>query len=273
MANVAKKIYIDSRFSEPDSTSNTDFKYNLVDSVHIPDNTKMFVTDVCIPRTWYTIEYFNHNLLVRMRNDKTKVVTDYKIQLSHKNYTLQTLAQEVELKLKNTIRVILWSVEPEIETGRFIIDPIDNRDYAFWILSDADVSKTGTAYVNTLGIDPSNPQTCNSILGITGHRNFMYRWESGIVDVVGIHNVYITCSQFGNNSIGPRGERNILKKIVTDADFGGLIVYNWEPYYDNVDCGNILIKHLHFRLTDAYGNVIPLHGAHVSFTLIFCPKD
>jgi len=92
------------------------------------------------------------------------------------------------------------------------------------------------------------------------------------VDVVGIHNVYITCSQFGNNSIGPQGERNILKKNATDAAFGGLIVYNWELYYDSVDCSNILIKTLDFRITDAYGNVIPLRGSHVSFTLLICPK-
>ena len=49
--------------------------------------------------------------------------------------------------------------------------------------------------------------------------------------------------------------------------------YEPEPLQEVENCGNILIKHLHFRLTDAYGNVIPLHGAHVSFTLIFCPKD
>ena len=48
MANVVRKICIDSRFTDPSSRSNCDFRVNLNDSVHIPDNTKMFVTDVCV---------------------------------------------------------------------------------------------------------------------------------------------------------------------------------------------------------------------------------
>jgi len=271
MANIVKKICIDSRFADPSSRSNTDFRYILNDSVHISDHTKMFVTDVCIPRTWYTIEYFNQNLLVRVKNKILNTETDYKIKLDNQNYTLQTLKDQLEFKLTESIPQLNWIVLSFPTNGRITIST-DTFENEFWILSDLDVSNNGTAKVNTLGIDPDNPQTCNSVLGNMGHQTFSTVWISGFVDVIGIHNVYITCSQFGNNSIGPRGERNILKKIVTDADFGGLIVYNWEPYYDNVDCSNILIKNLDFRLTDAYGNTLPLHGAHVSFSLIFCPK-
>ena len=94
MANVVKKIYIDSRFSEPDSASNTDFKYNLADSVHISNNTKMFVTDVCIPRTWYTIELFSHNLPVRVKNDTANRYHDCKIQLARKKLDITNISKE-----------------------------------------------------------------------------------------------------------------------------------------------------------------------------------
>ena len=119
---------------------------------------------------------------------------------------------------------------------------------------------------------------CNNIIGFNGSYNFAKPytqanpWVSGIVDVLGIHNIYITCSQFGNNSLGPQGERNILKKVVTTAEFGGLIVYNWANEYDHVDCSKMLIKTLDFKLTDAYGNPLILHGAHCSFTIVFVKR-
>jgi hypothetical protein len=226
---------------------------------------------VCIPRSWCTLEYFNDKLLVRTKNTTTGVVRDYKMKLTHKNFSLQSLANEIEIVLAETIRQIHWGVLADPERGTISIS-VENPGHEFWILSVKDISKLGMAYVSTLDVDPSNPQTCNNVPGNVGHHKFTTYWTSGFVDVVGIHNVYITCSQFGNNSIGPQGERNILNKIVTDAAFGGLIVYNWEPYYDSVDCSNILIKTLDFRITDAYGNVIPLHGSHVSFTRLFCPK-
>jgi len=121
MANIVKKICIDSRFADPSSRSNTDFRYILNDSVHISDHTKMFVTDVCIPRTWYTIEYFNENLLVRTRNTITEVVTDYKIQLTHQNYTLETLREPLEFKLTESIPQIAWQVLSFPPNGRITI--------------------------------------------------------------------------------------------------------------------------------------------------------
>ena len=104
MANVVRKICIDSRFTDPSSRSNCDFRVHLNDSVHIPDNTKMFITDVCIPRSWCTVEYFNENLLVSVKNTTNGVVRDYIIKLSHKNYSLTTLANEIEIVLAETVR-------------------------------------------------------------------------------------------------------------------------------------------------------------------------
>ena len=274
MANSMKKLCIDSRFSAPGSKGNADFRYVLTESIHIPDNMSMYVTDVCIPRSWYTIEYFNQYMFVRVKNKTTNNTTDYKIALTQKNYSLTSLREEVEYQLNNNIDETDWTVSIDNSRGTITISCLSPQ-HCFWMLSDKDLSRTGVAYVNTFNIDSTNPQSCNSVLGNTHTSDLTINsneWTSGFVDLVGIHNVYITCSQFGNNSLGPQGERNILKKIVTTAEFGGLIINNWTNEFDHVDCSKMLIKTLDFRLTDAYGNPLILHGAHVSFTIVFCPR-
>ena len=123
------------------------------------------------PRTWYTIEYFNENLLVRVKNKMLNTETDYKIKLDNQNYTLQTLRDQFEFKLTESIPQLSWTVLSFPTNGRITIST-DTVGAEFWILSDLDVSNNGTAKVNTLGIDPSNPQTCNSVLGNMGHGFF-----------------------------------------------------------------------------------------------------
>ena len=54
-----KKVYIDSRFKTKDSTSNSDFKYELVESIQIPDTCVCFIDDVIIPVSWYNIDEDN----------------------------------------------------------------------------------------------------------------------------------------------------------------------------------------------------------------------
>jgi hypothetical protein len=51
-----KKLYIDSRDRTPDSVSASNFKIALPYSIHMPDNTVFFITDVCIPHVLKTIE-------------------------------------------------------------------------------------------------------------------------------------------------------------------------------------------------------------------------
>ena len=123
--------------------------------------------------------------------------------------------------------------------------------------------------------DGFRPDSCNNIIGFNGNFNFAKPytqanpWVSGIVDVLGIHNIYITSPQFGNHSYGPKGEKNILKKVVVNSPFGSLITDTFINEHDYTHCAKHLLRTLEFRLTDSYGNTLELNGGHVSFTLIF----
>ena len=47
-----KKICVDSRFANILSKSSTDFKMDLTDSIMLPDNTAVIITDISVPHTW-----------------------------------------------------------------------------------------------------------------------------------------------------------------------------------------------------------------------------
>ena len=49
--------FIDSRHSTSDSENSSNFKIELPYSYKMPADTVFFVTDVCIPHSWRTIEY------------------------------------------------------------------------------------------------------------------------------------------------------------------------------------------------------------------------
>ena len=47
------KVYIDSRFKTKDSKSNSDFKYEPVESIQLPDTCVCVIDDVIIQRIMY----------------------------------------------------------------------------------------------------------------------------------------------------------------------------------------------------------------------------
>ena len=93
-----KNIYIDSRDRTPDSKSASNFKIELPYTVRMPENTVFFVTDVCIPHVWKTIEAdFNDKLYMIYAYPLPSSPTTSRAQpavviLDEGNYTLTQMA-------------------------------------------------------------------------------------------------------------------------------------------------------------------------------------
>ena len=105
-----KKIYIDSRFRTPDSVSASNFKVELPYTLHMPENTVFFVTDVCIPNVWRTIEEnVNDRIYIRYNTpegalpvQQVILTSKYRlIKLTSQNYSGQTLATEIQNQLNS----------------------------------------------------------------------------------------------------------------------------------------------------------------------------
>ena len=71
------------------------------------------------------------------------------------------------------------------------------------------------------------------------------------------------------SSIGPRGERNIIKKVPVSADFGYVIYDSVVANHDYIDVSKSFLRTIEINLRDVHGNIINLHGANFSFSIIF----
>ena len=74
------------------------------------------------------------------------------------------------------------------------------------------------------------------------------------------------------NSIGVRGEKTIIKKVPVSSSFGYLIMDSVVAPHDKTDVSRQLIN-FNFTLKNVHGNVIDLHAANVSFSMIFVTVD
>ena len=62
-----KNVYLDNRYKNNDSESNSDFKFELKEGLDLPGNTVCYVDDICIPHTWRTIESHNNKFYTILR--------------------------------------------------------------------------------------------------------------------------------------------------------------------------------------------------------------
>jgi hypothetical protein len=69
--------------------------------------------------------------------------------------------------------------------------------------------------------------------------------------------------------MGARGEAGIIRKIPVTSDYGYVIQEKFYMEYDLIECSKQTLSVLEFQLKDARGNIIPLHGSNVSFSVVF----
>ena len=118
--------------------------------------------------------------------------------------------------------------------------------------------------------DYNNLRSINEVLRYSTLASPNTSFETGFIDLLNVHNIYIHSSNLGHyNSIGVRGENTTIKQVPVSSSFGYLIMDSVVAPHDKIDVSNQLFKTLHFTLKHVHGNIIDLHGAHVSFSMIF----
>ena len=95
-------------------------------------------------------------------------------------------------------------------------------------------------------------------------------YESGFLDLLSAHNIYLHCTDSGHfDSTGVRCENTIIKTIPVSSSFGYLVIDSIVAPHDKMDVSRQLVKTIQFSLKGILGNAINLHGANCSFSLIF----
>ena len=67
-----KKIFIDSKYRNEQSKSSSDFSIELNENLELPDDTRLYITDISIPAVWNSTEVgFYEYLYVMVFNSDT----------------------------------------------------------------------------------------------------------------------------------------------------------------------------------------------------------
>ena len=196
MALPIKKLYIDSRHNPPDSVSDSNFKYELPSTISMPQNACFFITDVCMPYLWRTVN----------KNDNDHIYFSIGLPAPRFPYTLAWLpyvgvippASYGEQDFAAALNTVLSTL-----SGGVLIATIDNNisivtvsttnpQPNFRINTDAEVTK----YLNI-----SNPTSINKITVNTNSTSATQTASSPYIikrlNLQKINNVYITSPNLG----------------------------------------------------------------------------
>jgi hypothetical protein len=269
MTLEVKKLYIDSRYRTADSSSDNDFKIQLGRNIVLPDNCQMHIEHCVVPHSWYNIETGINDTMYYSITE-SGATTYHTITIPSTNYSGTTLVTALNTLLGSwtyfgvSLNVNTNSISITIQAGK-----------TFKILTDAELATqlngawTGPSY------NPSQPNSCNDIItNRTPYTNTNSTpWTSGMLNLQGFRAVYISSSTITNyNVLGPRGETNIIKKVLTSSDFGYSIIDEVVSDHDYLDCSRLTLNTLEFQVKDCKGNLIPFHDSPISFCVVFTIK-
>ena len=252
-----KKIYIDSRDMNQSSSSHSDFKIDLPQTVHLPEDTVAYIDDVCIPVSWYTIdEERNNKFYFRIDN------SNYVANIPSGNYSITSLNNKL-VELMNNINNNFVAATRLNTNTISIVSTLPTLSWNFEILTDERAISFG--YLEPL--NSINTYLGNNTMQIN---NQLFPYVSGYVDLNPIRNVYITSGNLGSfHSMSTKGDRGIIKKVPVRANYNEMIYDDAVLGIDYIDVSRQTLSRLEFQLKDSFGNIIDLHGNHWSCSLVF----
>jgi len=272
MSLPIKKVYLDSRYKRYDSVSNSNCKFELKQPIHLPLKCVAYIDDIQIPHTWYNVSDTNNKLYIRSLNS-VNVQNDHIITMDSKNYTLALLATELNTKLSAVFGATLTCSANERRGTISFVSSTGNKHriysdeelYSGAIWSDFDwVGGT---------IDFTNPLSINDVIKVSGQTTYSQLGgtvETGFINLRSIHNIYITSPNLGAfDTLGPRGEQNIVKKVPVSSDWGYVIFDSVVSEHDYIDVSKGYFKTIELVLRDVRGNVIDLNKSHWSLSIVF----
>ena len=265
-----KKVYVDSKYKTEDSISDSDFKFELGQSITLPDDAKFFISDCTIPHSWKTVEYWNNKLYLKMIDDTNSANTNYYIiTLEEKTYNGTTLATEIKNKIMNAAGLssgvnITYSVQTNILSASI-------NGFIAVFLSDRELQDLSTNF--GANYDVNNLQSANGIICNTSKFGDPFTSIQPLntpLQLQPIRNIYIHSNLGSFSTIGARGEQDIIKKVPVNNNFSEMIFSDYNAgEADMLDCSKQTLRQLHFRITNVDGIIIPLHDNHISFSIIF----
>ena len=271
MMSGISKVFIDSRFRTADSKSPTDFKFELTESIDLPDNCYAYIDDVIIPYTWYSIEPYNSVLYVQENNNG--IIGNRILTLTTQNNTGVTLASDLQTQFNNAYGVNYYNVSFNTNRGTIsIVSNNVNRVFKIFTYNELQTYPPNSNW--NLPYNPNNLSLANDTFRLSTPMNMTTSYESGFVDLLNDCSLYLRSPNLSNFTyLGSRGECDIMKTIPVSASYGYMIIDTINTLGINgINISRLTLKTLEFKLTNSYSRVIDLHGSNISFSIAFVTK-
>jgi hypothetical protein len=237
----------------------------------MPEGSTFCIDDINIPYSWNTIEPgINDKLYISYRALLTDVATPRVLVITPMRYTGAEFATNLATQLNSMGGIGTYLAT--YDTNNNTITIVSSNMY-FKIWTDEEL-KTTTLFTIA---DVNYPKSVNEILqvygiyagGVGGYAGKGVAYQTGFLNLLNYQDLYITSTNLGNfQSMGPRGESTVLRKIMVNAGWGFSIIDKL-AFAEEMSCSKLSLSTLDFQLRDVRGNIVPLHGAHVSFTIKF----
>ena len=270
---ATRKLYIDSRLC---SGTGSDFVYNLAQSVECPQGTAALIDEVLCPNTFMTVDSNRRYIYLKEYPQSTSTVFyAARAELPEGSYNSTTLAAAVAaaLSLVRTLASTYSCVCSEL-TGRLSIYN-GTTGSSFTLMTTDELLALGVWGSANFG---TNPQDANDVLGVSNNKTFstgtLYLHD--MVRTMPFQNLFLCSSDFGtmNQSQGPSGETNILRRIPVNQPWGSLLHSQHSgTESDYVNVSGQLLTSISFSLRDTKNRVVDLKGHGISFSICLVAKE
>ena len=268
-----KKIYVDTKYKTANSLSSSDFLIELANTILTPDNCVFYVSDVCIPHSWYTIEK-DVNDRFYLQIEYNNLTVDVVLTLNSKNYIGADLAVEILAELNKLVDYTnRFTITYDV--SRHDITIMSDFGYKFKVLTKNDISTKLNNSWTGFDYDSANPHDINTyMLRLTDGVSPVYTstsfFTSPGLDLQPVRNIYISSTMGNYSTMGPRhGQSNIIKKIPVNSNYNGMVFDGMSSSNDFLDCSKQTLKTIQFRVENSKGDLINLHNQEISFSIIF----
>ena len=277
-----KKVYVNSNYRLPQSNSSSDFVIELDQNMELPENSKMWVTEVSLPATFKTTEINFFEKFYAMLYDNTDTLLRCVIlDLSNKIYFAQQLSFDIVSKLNDAVRDLnsnndIFVYAYSSATRTMEIKVADGLNFKLKIPTDAELQNyvNNTWNRNDADYNSTVPLSINYLLSNYVETNGgLSVWTSSYLNLVQFRALYINSPDLTDHrySAPTNYSSSIIRKILINQQLGGVVNddHSGAMAQDYIDVSGKNLKRLSFRLTNETGKVINLYNIPLEFALVF----
>ena len=282
------KVYVDSR--NRISGTNEDFVWQLPESVDLPESLAYLDVVLC-PNVFFTIRegynqyvYFLESIVTQQGGAATVYANRAVIAAGQYNgitlaEALQTAMRAVtNLTTPTQLTVDYDAVQARLKISTTALYGTEISIYPEELLKDT-VLGTGWNFVQaTWPVDVHNTLSANKACGFNGDTVITASTSTdvlgdSVVDIQRHHVLYIHSDLAApGSSYGPKGQTDIIRRVIVDAPQNGLAIDRHTTAHDNIEVNARTLRSMSFRLAGSDGQTVDLHGHHVSFSVVFHEK-